>query len=679
MTIGLKGLFRDGIGSGVGLRGMFDNGFDFGTGSPSTIITTQPAAYVNAGQNLSPVLVAKATTDGVSVDGSYTGAATATLTSGTGSIINNVVANCVAGVATFTTFQITDPTGGAGYQVTVTMPGYTPAVSNAFALVGAGSVAKMVAADAFVAFFSPGDLTRSGRVRSIRPAQRVAYNAGDPGVNMVTGHAHRWTDYRGNTTGGPDLIPGSGVDANGPTLVGTPGSGNEYLHGDGTQWMNTAAADALYALDGVTAVTIIQIVRASGNGGLGGIGRSPTAATVPYLMNAAVSGTYAGLTNPVTTARTHDTEVATSGATWRLMVTTRLNRNNGVSGMNFTSSGDPVTYSKIGGRAGAGLCGIPFANELYSPGDNYEVLLRQGATMAIADVAFQSVVTGEISGTEMAWLESWSVTNYNVTLDRSKRLKLNDGASHSWAANNSGVQAANPFPEYSVAQAIGYRGAMSPTQSFEAGRQKIIRAVSGRTTAQATLLFDTHVAPHLNAGDIVVIGDNMMNDLNGGGLTAAQIETNLLAYIAKVPANVKLVIWTPIDAGYFYSGSPATGAATGLSSKGTQALALITLLRNNYRTYGTNNVSLWDPQSDPRFKIDVQGNNGFGVQACSDATGLIYDSGAGGAGHLANGGQQIMGVLEATFFADNGYILYPPSPLQTACFDDDDDSQLRAA
>jgi hypothetical protein len=97
-------------------------------GSAATIITTQPSNVASGAAN-SPSPVAKATTDGTTIDSGFVGNCVVSIASGTGALSGTLTVACIAGVATFTNVIIT---GSGAHTLTFTMSGYTPVTSNSF-------------------------------------------------------------------------------------------------------------------------------------------------------------------------------------------------------------------------------------------------------------------------------------------------------------------------------------------------------------------------------------------------------------------------------------------------------------------------------------------------------------------------------------------------------------------
>ncbi|HYV96980.1 MAG TPA: dockerin type I repeat-containing protein [Gemmatimonadaceae bacterium] len=130
-------------------------------GAAQVVINTQPGGAVS-GANFTQQPVVSLRDAGNNVVTSATSAVTATLTSGTGTLVGTATVNAVAGVATFTNLRI-DATGAK--QLTFSTSGLTSAVSNSFTVGGALATTQSVAAttgtqNAVIPTFTP--VTASG-------------------------------------------------------------------------------------------------------------------------------------------------------------------------------------------------------------------------------------------------------------------------------------------------------------------------------------------------------------------------------------------------------------------------------------------------------------------------------------------------------------------------------------
>ncbi len=104
----------------------------FGAGVPAGLITTQPSNVVSGVAN-SPAIVWKATTDGTTIDTTFTGNVTVSVNTGSGSISGTTVVAAVAGVATFSNVIIT---GSGAHTLHFVASGYANVNSNSFTVTG---------------------------------------------------------------------------------------------------------------------------------------------------------------------------------------------------------------------------------------------------------------------------------------------------------------------------------------------------------------------------------------------------------------------------------------------------------------------------------------------------------------------------------------------------------------
>lgn len=504
--------------------------------------------------------------------------------------------------------------------------------------------------DTLVAVLDPADQTPAGKVKIARDCRVTGLTATEPGVNIVAGQAHRWNDYRLQSSA-LDAIGGGGVDASGYSLVGTQGTGTEYLHGNGAQWMASTAAISTLDLSAVTGYTIIDIVRVTGNGGVGGIARDPLLATAPYCMNAVESGTYKMASNQTTSV---DTGVA-SGATWRIIFTQRYNIRSGVAGMTAINSGDQMHHVAMGGRVpcpqiwGNGL--LVNSGVTYASGNNYDVMGRQSTNIATIDHAFHAVINSELTAAQRLAVEAWAVTNFGVTLDTSLRTLIPLGASFTWGASQAGAQLTDPPLKYAVTSATG-GGSTFAARGWEARPFALSNfGVSGRNMAHYAEGISTTVLQAMNSAhpgrNLFVVWDVCYNSMKT--LTAAQGEAALISLLTQIQAvGGYTLIATVVDGGYQYTGFTALGNASGISAQGTETLAFNALLRANWATY-PNCVGLVDLAADINLKPDKWAGVYPNTPAC--AIGTYYEGGQGG--HFLNAGYQYIGQLFADYINAN--------------------------
>lgn len=510
--------------------------------------------------------------------------------------------------------------------------------------------------DALVAVLDPTDPSPAGKCKIVRDCRVQALTATEPGVNIVTGQAHRWNDYRQQSST-LDAIGGGGTDALGYSLVGVQGSGTEYLHGDGTQWMASTAAIATLDLSLVPGYTIIDIVRVTANGGVGGIARSPTAATAPYCMNAVESGTFTMASNLTTSL---DTAVA-SGSTWRIIFTQRFNLRSGVSGMNDISSGDQMHHVAMGGRTavpqiwGNGL--LANSGVEYAAGNNFDVIGRQSTNIATLDHAFHAVLATELTTAQRQAVEAWAVTNFGVTLDTSFHALIPLGASFNWGASQAGVQQTDPPLKWCVVNATGGAGTLT-SRGWESNPFTLSNyGISGRTIAMTAEGIATTSLQNRNPAhpgyDVFVVWDIFYNSMKT--LTAVACELEVIALLTTIAATGgKTLLATIVDGGFMYTGFTNLGTSSGVSTQGTQVLAFNALLRANWRTY-PGCVGLVDLAANVNLMPDKW--NGVYPNIPASAIGTYYEGGQGG--HFLNGGYQLIGQIFKDYLDANPGALNP--------------------
>jgi hypothetical protein len=106
----------------------------------ATIITTQPSNVASGAAN-SPSPVAKATTDGTTIDSGFVGNCVVSIASGSGVLSGTLTVACIAGVATFANIIIT---GSGAHTLTFTMPGYATVTSSSFTVSAGGGAPKFL-------------------------------------------------------------------------------------------------------------------------------------------------------------------------------------------------------------------------------------------------------------------------------------------------------------------------------------------------------------------------------------------------------------------------------------------------------------------------------------------------------------------------------------------------------
>ncbi len=469
----------------------------------------------------------------------------------------------------------------------------------------------------------------------------VFYDAGI-NVNPVAGKVASIDDaigtYNGRTPG-PQLIEATA--GNRPTLVGTQGSGSEYIEfsSASSQRLAAIAADARLQLSPNTPFNVIALYEATGTGPIGGVAANPASAvTYPYMLLQAAGTNHKGDFAPegVTTGRIQpDSGIAFADGKTR------------VAGM--------VKSINVVGNAASDVTWEYWLGE-------YAIQIFRGATVATAGNLIP--VLGRIGATHGNFrLKSFFILTKNIT-------KADKQAILAFAANRASVQ-------YTARRAVVCAG-----DSLEPGSQSTdpltIAVGSGTTTPAAVMAANTSVpgltfldlhgfnygvsgrhlqniadewareiSPLVNGyvtGPLLVFLRGIGNFVQNSNATIAQLRTVAASILTLANADdVKLVWHTEIDRGSGANGDNANDTAWYTSNtwatKSTNGNTVTTFnddLRNSLATYG-------------HYLIDLEALTQFqimraGTRAMLDAT--YFQAGKV---HLQDAGYAIIGNERADF------------------------------
>lgn len=209
-------------------------------GTPTTVITTQPS-NVATGVVMSPAMVAKATTDGTTVDTAFTGNAVVTVASGSATVGSGGTVACVAGVATFSALVLN---GSGPVTLTVTMAGYVAATSASFT----------VMVPALIVTTQPPVISNTGAVLST-----VQVKATTDGTTIDTAFVGNITVALNLPTGASGSLAGTLTKA---AVAGVANFTDLAITGDGAGYTITATA-ATYTSVTTSPVNVVGAIVAA--------------------------------------------------------------------------------------------------------------------------------------------------------------------------------------------------------------------------------------------------------------------------------------------------------------------------------------------------------------------------------------------------------------------------------
>jgi hypothetical protein len=638
------------------------------TVTPASIVQTQPASSVTSGVAMAHVVFA-ATTDGTTVDTSFTGNCVVTINTpagyASGSLGGTTTVACVAGVADCT--NLIPTVDGPAYTLTGTMPGYTAVTTNPFTGVG-----PVVAANQAFVTAMGGDA--------------ALITANDPRILA-----------NGALTSLADVIGAIGGRAAGCTMAGsgaTIAAGKVSLVAANTPYY-ASAADSRLDLTGGTFATPkpvwLLVIGAASSGGGGGelanISSDPTSTTTyPYARARALAGTWqaafasdgaapSGSSTPIPRtagAFVSDTGVTATDSVIRAMAigkmgyqsptTDQSTQVNGAWGFVPSMGGEQPRFIHRATPSTAGSCKLAFG--------------RFGSTYIDGTLSWLGVLTGDLTLAKLKAFQAFARTQFGATIDivavpslaftgNSHVTSQTDqpGGDMQTPINTSGTTS---MPYY-MAHKVSGRGSLiqqglklADTHAYSWGR-------SGKNITQVLDTFDVEVgllADGTRTGAICVLFYDIGNAIGPGvAMTQTTYLNNLIALKAKCDALatasglvVNLVQLPDSDRQVYYNASWPT-IPTGHSSEGTLRLSIGSALAASVSTYG---AAVFDMAAN--VAIAAIGN--FAAPSCYSTTNYNINANAPFAGgdstHGAPPLYQAMGeALKTLLFDVNESLLYP--------------------
>lgn len=607
--------------------------------SPASIVGTQPPASVTSGVVISPAVVFKATTNGVTVDTSFNGTCVVTIATGTGSLTGATVA-CVNGVATMSTLALTGD--GPGYTLTGTMSGYTAVTTASFTCIGTATAANQT----LIAALGGNSLVPAVydcRLRQTLTSSKVS--GWDDAVGTL-----------GGRTAGPQLAQGTAGSR--PTPNATLGI--DFASAS-TQHL-LSAQDTRFTQDADAPLYVITIAKATGAGFVAGVASDPTALTTyPFIYTKAGSTNWQGDFGATASGDHYqpDTGVAFNDGAIRL---TAMGKTQHV-GASIFQPGDERYQMYFAGRQvqlfmsqAAGATTIPVATT--TTGGQKLAVGRGGSTYFDGTVYWVGYLTGPMTMNAWKALIAFAQTQFGITLANDKRntfvVHALSGYSGYCVDDQSGHL--TPTPQTGTKSVLyvcansssGARGSFV-TQGLDVGQtHSYLYCKDGINSLGLEDGFDTLVAPNIDgmrAGSAILLYLSIYNDLSHNNWSGATALTHLATYAAKCRAlGILVCLETCADGSNFYT-------ANVLNTLGQAAL--------DYNT-GIRATVAGGIYYDVLLDLEAHASNLYKINASprsyTNPTAAVYSSDSA---HFSIAYQAIHGQYWKDIFDANDSILYP--------------------
>lgn len=619
--------------------------------TPAGIVTTQPSTVVSGAVN-SPAVVWKATTDGSTLDPTFTGNVTVSVASGAGAISGTLVVAAVAGVATFSNVIITIITSNAAHTLRFVASGLSNVDSASFTVTSPIQARNQAFVDAWggdSAWFGVGDF-------------RV--NVTDDG----TAKASQWDDVRG--AGAGKLKPLTQATQSkryaitGSGLVGTAAAQSHML----------SALDTNLGLSQDASLSLLLVAKSPGGSQyLFGISVDPTDTTSePYLYHATNAANWGMECNPGPSSTTNkavlDAGRVFNDGVVRALLVGKAFRYTATPVLN--GPGDAVYQLQFGGRMGRKQMSLPTANTTAS---GMEIALgRWGTTYADLTVSWIGITSLTLSGAFLSAFRTWATTEFGAVMDTAAKRGtiIFDDDSKIRGHNSShpkgflaGQDGTTSPPGVCAARNTG-RGTWA-AQGFETDIWALCQASNGRTVTDAVTIFSERLGTAIDtarSGPKVLITSPFNGSVvletgvyDGAGQDVA-LRNAFTAYVATcVAAGFGVVVYTCTDLKQFY-----TPAGTGaINQSGLNAQLINTWLRSTGKSLpGVLGLVDLEGLATTHFQI-----NRAGTHANQDTT--YYD----GTSHPTDVGAAELGNAFRDFFDTNDSIFYPTSAGGSLVFD----------
>lgn len=459
------------------------------------------------------------------------------------------------------------------------------------------------------------------------------------GTTIATG-VSSWADYRGGGFGSP-LVESTG--ANQPVING---SGEIQFDGVNDR-LAYAAADTRIDLSDGAGLTFVLLAKFSGSSYDLVITDDPTTNSPArfFALNSTLANIRLG-------GKTNLYSSINRGSTMRLVVASIAARN----GVGF--GGDTMHRLYVASAPLVEALGQATYSNAGVVG-NFISLGRFGTNFSSVKVRALWIIKGELSFTDMRWIEWYAINSHAATFDLTRSQIAFDGNSIMYGAKASNQLTTSPPPV--AALLSSGRGTFTannyatgvPSEGY--GSQMVDQVLnygqSSRPGAAFVAMRDRLAAysdPRRVNGSVLVFWEGTNDISQAPNLTDLQAEANTATYVTWLAnRGWRVIVCTIIDRiGFYFSGA--------LNGQGTYAQNYNTWLRANWRSIGAFaliDVEAWTPDAGVTtpFKLNQSPKSYLN-------TTYYFTDGI----HPVDGGNTQIALCVRSVIDANDDLLYPP-------------------